>query len=316
MKQNEPTTNRSWNPPGWPWELEIISFLLLLAALFVPMVLFDNDTGIAAGSTLIQEATGQALSTRSNPISEQMSFMWAFVIVALYIIHLVLAGMNYNKLTTPMVHVVTPLLLTIIAYYQISNAAEETGSTLPFINGQPGNLVLLLLLVFVITLIAARIRMARYMLRFRDESWEIVSPTLYDGSFMSMAAQWRPLLYTPRFYRACERGVLVEGWYYIMPMAFDTFHSVSKIGNVSMSGTGYYFATSSKSLIRLETNDSTVPYYISPQDRDDFLVYCNQHIARRRATSTHTSGATRAGRGTRPGTAAGTSAGTSSTPSS
>ncbi|HMP74630.1 MAG TPA: hypothetical protein PKE55_15350, partial [Kiritimatiellia bacterium] len=309
MNLNEPQRNQPWNPPGWPWELEAIAFLILLAALFVPMVLFDSGNEAIARTTLIQEATGQAASSRSNPLSEQMSFMWSFGIVSLYIIHLVLGGMNYNKLTTPMTHIVTPLLLTVIAFYQISHAAAENAVEMPFIDGNPVNLALLLLLVFLVTLIAARVRMARYMLRFRDEAWEIVTPTVYDGTFTKILAQWRPLLYTPRLYRACNRGILIEGWTYLMPMSFDSINAISKINSVSMSATGYYFATSAKSLLRLETTDSTVSTFISPQARDDLAVYCNQHIARRRASHTHP-GATRAGRGTRPGTRHGTHADT------
>lgn len=298
-------SRKTWNPPGWPWELECIAIATMLLSVFFPAI-FDA-MGIDRTPSLIDEATG--VSVNGNPLAEQQQIVLSFGLVALYLIHLVIAATTFSHLTTPITHMITPLVFSGAAYVRASAYVEANRLEVAFFNGSTGNLILLILGVLVLCLVAARVRMARYLLLFRDEEWDLRTPTVFDSSFWSIISQWRPLIYMPRNYRACANGILVEGWFYIMPVPFEVFHTVTPIANVSMSVTGSYYATTARSLIRIELLDSTVPMFISPRHRDTFLQYCQKHIERRKASRGSTPRGTRAGTvagATRPGTHHGT----------
>lgn len=293
-------TRKEWNPPGWPWELEFIAFCAMAASVFFPVLL--RQLGIDHQPALLGAAPSPV--NGQNPLAEQHQLVFSFGLVALYLVHLVVAVTTFSHLTTPITHMVTPLIFSGVAFQRISAYLATSSAAPGWFDGSTGNMLLLLVGVFVITVIAARIRMARYLLLFRDEDWDLQSPTVFDASFWEMTTQWRPLFYMPRIYRACSNGILVEGWFYIMPLPFDVFHAVYKVSNVSMSTNGSYYATTSRSLIRIELLDSTMPMFISPKDREAFVEYCTKHIERRKASRGSSP------RGTRAGTVSGTHSGT------
>lgn len=299
-------SRKSWNPPGWPWELEFIVFCTMLLSVFFPTLL--SYLGINGTPSLIGQTPGNG-----NPIAEQHQIVFSFGLISLYLVHLVMAVTTFSHLTTPITHMLSPLIFSAAAYQRTSAHVLAHNMDVPWFNGSTAHLILVLLAVFLVCIVAARIRMARYLLKFRDQTWDLQSPTVFDSSFWEMITQWRPLLYTPRNYRACPSGLLIEGWYYIMPVPFDVFHAVSKVSNVSMSTNGSYYATTSRSLIRIELLDSTIPMFISPRDRDAIVDYCEKHIERRKASRGSSPRGTRAGtaHGTRPGmhTASGTASG-------
>jgi hypothetical protein len=160
--------------------------------------------------------------------------------------------------------------------------------------------------VIIVTLLLARLRMARYLLHFREEKWDISVPTRMDNTFWGMLSQVYPLIYTPRTYRASENGLMIEGWYYVFPIPFTDIQSLSGVQQAVMSGTGRFFVTSGRQLIRLELLDSSDPLYISPTNRDELLRYLSQHVARQLASgkaTAHRPGTSPGARETHPGSA-------------
>lgn len=272
--------NKTWDPPGWPWELDILAIVFVVISLVVPYLIFSDASATASSN--------QAAFT----LNEQRHVLWAIGIVVLFVMHLAVAGASLETISTPFIHIVTPVGFALIAYYRTFSVAREVGkSTLA--TGSILQIVVLVLAVFLATLLVARIRMARYFLRFRDVKWDIISPSRYDGSYLELMSQLRPLIYPPRLLRATTEGMLIEGWFYIMPVPFAMVQSITAVNSFGYASSGTYYASSTSHLIRLELLDSSEPIFVSPAQRDEFLQYCAHHVARLRPAK---------GAKTRPGT--------------
>ena len=281
--------NRAWTAPGWPWELELLTLLFVALAIGVPYYIF-HTAPVPVGRTAAEAA-----------LATQHGLLWSVAVIALYVAHYIFASSSIETISTPFSHLVSPTLFAGVAYYRIIESAKQTGTSIDFVTGAPWQVIVGLLLIILFTLLIARIRMARHLLDYRDVKWDINAPATYDNSFMSLWSHFHPLLYPPRIYRACDRGILVEGWYYVRSIPFNEVQSMSPVNSASSSSAGYFLASSARNLLRLELSDSTIPLYISPSNRDDMMRYAAHYVARRQK-STHggtgtTSGKTRAGAG-------------------
>lgn len=276
--------NKTWDPPGWPWELDFLALVFLIIGLVVPYLIFTDAT---------TASTNQAASA----LNEQRHVLWAIGIVVLFVMHLAVAGASLETISTPFIHLLTPLGFALIAYYRTYSVAREVGKA-TIATGSILQIIVLVLAVLLATLLVARIRMARYLLRFRDVKWDVISPSRYDGSYLELIAQVRPLLYPPRQFRATSEGLLIEGWFYIMPVPFDMVQSITAVNSFGFDTNGSYYASSAGSLIRMELLDSSEPIFISPANRDEFLQYCAHHVTRLRPPkATKTQGGTHGTRG-------------------
>jgi len=282
--------------PGWPWELELLGVLFVLISIVVPYyahVLSLPEHGHAAA--LSRQAYGS--TTGRGMLAEQRSVLWAVAIVGLYIVHLILAGTSLNLISTPFTHLVAPLVFSMIAYYRLYSANELDPQILSIISGSLWQIAMWVASVLLITFLVARLRMARYLLRFRDVKWDISMRTQVDRTYWSLLTQFHPLVYAPRVYRACDKGLLIEGWLYVLPIGFEHVQSIAPVARPTLALAGLYLATSMRSMIKMELLDSTTqPLFISPRHSDDLLKYCAQHVTRiqhHRAT-THGVGGTRA----------------------
>jgi hypothetical protein len=74
--------------------------------------------------------------------------------------------------------------------------------------------------------------------------------------------------------------MLVEGWFYVMAIPFNLVQSIGAVPQAAHSTPGDFFATSTRSLIRIELTESTSPLFISPSNFDEFLKYCANHVIR------------------------------------
>lgn len=266
--------NKTWAPPGWPWELDALALVFVVIALVVPYLLSTGQTS----------ATLNAENPATAVLQEQRNVLWAIGIVVLFVMHLAVAGASLETISTPFIHLVSPLAFAMVAYYRIYTVARETGKAI-VVNGSVLQIVVLAVAVFAATLLVARIRMARYLLRFSDVKWDIVSKARYDRTYLELTAELLPLIYPPRLYRASEEGLLVEGWFYIMPVPFEMVQSITALNNAGIASNGKYHASTTRELIRMELLDNSEPLFISPENRAEFIQYCTHNVTRLRPVS-------------------------------
>ena len=271
-----------WNPPGYPWELELITFCFFIASLLVPY--YFHHYGVHETLPEMTQHGATAMEVGRNSLSTQFGFLVSLGVVALYVFHFAFAIMDAGKITASPLHLLSPCAFAAIAYYRISQTGGLQNSSLSFIDGSNIQMIALVFMVGLLTSVLARLRTYRYMLNFDATSWEIISPSLYDATYFQLIAQMHPLIYAPRRYLASNEGIVIEGWFYAKPISFSRIHSLSRIASSGIMNNGYYYASSSRSLVRLELHESTKATYISPTDRDEFVRYCSQHIARRMAS--------------------------------
>ena len=303
---------RRWGPPGWPWELELLALVFVITAIAVPYYLQYMQPVEPTNMSLLAEA--QVLRRQGASTWEDLEgFFWALVIVGLYLAHLAMGGASIDFMSTPFTHLFAPLVFSLITYYRLLMVNRDGPLDASIVTGSPVELIIWIAGVLVITYLVARIRMARLMLSFRDVNWQVSTPSLFDKSYSELVLQIRPRLYPPRVLRACEDGILVEGWFYAMPIPFDTLNAIDAVQGAGLASQGYCLATSVRSLVRIQTAERAEPILVSPRDRNTFVRYCQQQLASRAAPVSLRSGetgrGTRAGsthHGSRPGTSKGT----------
>lgn len=280
--------NKTWAPPGWPWELDILALLFVVVAVVLPYSIYTGNLASA--------------ETTANPavlkLKEQTYILWSIGICLLFVMHLALGGARLEMLSTPFIHLISPMVFAVLAYYRIYIVSVDM-EKITLVTGQPGQIAMLIAGVFLLTFVVARLRMARYLHRFRDTQWDLICPSHYDSSYLELIAQFRPLVYPPRRYRACEEGILVEGWFYTIGIPFDMVQTINPIRAMGFAADGNYYASNTNALVRFELLDSGKPIFISPDGRDEFIQYCARHVARMRPSTNHHSR-----HGTNPGVTA------------
>jgi hypothetical protein len=270
-----------WGVPGWPWELELLALVFVATSIIVPFWLQHTQTPDSSQLSLIAKAE-LVRNQQTTSWSDLSGAFWAIVIVGLYVAHIAMASSAVRFMSTPISHLWAPLVFAMIGYSRLY-ALTQRGSTLShnIVSGSPLEILLWVVGVLAITFLVARIRMARLTLKFKTVDWDVSTPSLYDSSFGELVFQWRPLLYPPRMIRACEQGILIEGFFYEMPIPFDSIQAMDAVHGAGFTSSGYCLATSMKSLVRVQTTEQAEPILISPRDRNTFLHYCQQHIALR-----------------------------------
>lgn len=284
--------NKTWAPPGWPWEMDLLTLFFVALALGAPYYYFNATETTTVAQTL----------------EEQQHVLWAIGIVVLSVMHVAVAAARLEAISTPILYLLSPPAFAVLAYYRTFKVLQGTGQQ-TLLTGSVQQYALVVGSVLLLSLVMSRIRMARHMLRYRDIKWDIVCKSAYDSSYFALLTEFKPLAYPPRLLRACSEGILLEGWFYLAPFPFDRVQGIAPITSARRSANGHYLTSSTRTMVRIELLGNVHPFYISPERRDEFLSYCNQHLARLRPASmaghTH-AGATRsasATRGTRSGMA-------------
>lgn len=283
---------RRWGPPGWPWELELLALVFVVTAIAIPYYLQYVQTPDPAQMSLLAKAE-MARSAQRTTFEDLEGFFWAVIILGIYLAHLAMASSSIDFMSTPFTHLFSPLVFACITYFRLYTLAKK-GASLSIVTGAPVEVFVWVSGVLVITFLVARIRMARLMLNFRHIDWELTSPALFDSSYPELMLQVRPLIYPPRFYRLCPTGLLIEGWFYAMPLPFDSMQAVDAVQGAAFTSSGYCLATSLRSLVRIQISEKAEPVLISPRDRNAVVRYCQQYIAAKAPHPTR-SGETRAG---------------------
>ncbi len=270
---------RLWESTGWPWGLEFLSILFVVAALLIP-VFFSTEPVQDLESLSLAERFQMERRSTPTTFDDQRNFFWGLGIVGLYVIHLLMAYSSLAMISTTFMHLFSPLIFSLIAYVRLTGVTVGPDSA-PIVSGTPLEFVLWGVVMVSSTLLLARLRMIRHVRQYNQLDWEIVSPTLRDSTWLSdLAVTLAPIIYPPKEYRACDDGILIVGLLYVYPISFKTIQSIESVRRPSLTGRSDFFATSSKSLVRIQRKDSKAPLYISPKDRDEFVSYCNQHLHR------------------------------------
>jgi hypothetical protein len=258
--------------------LELLALIFVVTSIVIPYYLQVTETPDISQLTLMERAELQRQQESGGTFRESGDFIWAIAIICLYLAHLAMAGATVNFLSSSFSHLFAPLMFAGITYYRLLKIDSHGGTRNPIVQGTAMEVLLLALGVVVITILVARIRMARHMLHFRNVAWDISSPTLFDGSFSKIAIQIQPLIYPPRVYHVSDEGILIEGWLYVMPIPFRLIQSIDRIAHRTLQSSGYYLATSTTHLVRIQLTESPAPVFISPRDHAGFLRYCQQHV--------------------------------------
>jgi hypothetical protein len=282
----------AWSPPGWPWELELLALIFVITAIAIPGYLQYMQTPAPEEMSLLSQAEAARLQNQGT-WQDFTHFFWAVAILGLYIVHLSTAGASSDWISTPFTHLFSPLVFSMITYYRLYKLGGASDRAIQIVTGNPVEILMWVAGILLITFFVARIRMSRHLLNFRNIDWEITTPTVFDKTYVELLAYFRPLVYPPRCYRACEEGILVEGWLYVMPIPFEVINACDLVKRVQLLSSGNYLATSTRSLMRLQLAEHRDPLFISPKDRQAFLDYCERFLAPKRP-GTH-AGATRSG---------------------
>ncbi|MBN1836215.1 MAG: hypothetical protein JW820_10220, partial [Spirochaetales bacterium] len=252
--------------------------VFVITAIAIPSYLQYNQPPVEQELSLMARAEA-ARAPNQTTWQDLNHFFWSIAIIGLYLVHLAMAGASIEWISTPFIHLFSPLVFSAITYYRLLQLSDPSRPGTHIVTGTPVEITCWIVGILSITFLVARIRMARHKLNFRDIDWDITTPTLFDRTYLELLAYFRPLIYPPRQYRACAQGILVEGWLYDMFLPFDSIHSVDTVRRANIMSSGYYLATSANGLLRIQLAERTEPLFISPKDRDEFLRYCDGRLA-------------------------------------
>jgi hypothetical protein len=265
------TSTSNWKRPGWPWEVELFTFLLFLVALLGTLLM--GDTGATAPAP---QPAGDAMAAGRESLVTQLGFLTSIVIAGLYCLHLAIAYSEVGHITPPAVHFFSPLVFAGFGFYRLSGKEVFDGSAM-----QLAGIMAVIVIINTLLMHSAR---RRYLRCYRDTTWELVAPAAKDSGFFRLLLQLRPLLYPPRSYRVCADGLMLEGWHYANPIAFSDVQAISRVRGTGILNKGAYFAASLQNLIRLDLRDTMNAVFIAPVDPENFIKVCAPHIARRKPT--------------------------------
>lgn len=271
------SSKKTWAPPGWPWELELLALVFVILALVLPFYIAYTETPPTHELSLLAQSEMMRKQDVAT-MSDQLNFFWAVGILGLYLIFILFAFSSISMLSTPFTHLFSPLVFAMITYYRLLTF-KGVGVRSHIVNGSLTEILFWAFGVFFITVLVARVRMARHMLRFRGIDWVFTTPSLLDSTLLTqLSLTVRPLFYPPHKYLVCDEGILIEGWLYVMPIPFSSIQSIENVRKAGFMTAGNYMATSTRSMVRMQLTDSSTPIFISPADRQGFMSHCNEHM--------------------------------------
>lgn len=271
---------RIWESSGWPWGLEMLALVFVLAAIIVPLRLAVDEPVDMESLTIVQRSRLE--KQQDLTFDDTKTFFWGLGILGLYGVHLLMGASAINQISTSFAHLFSPLIFSIITYYRLAGLDIDVGGDSRIVlSHSPLEFALWVLIVLGMTIILARIRAIRHGMKFKRIKWDATYPTVKDGTYWSeLALSVRPLFYAPKTYLTSAEGILVKGWIYNLPLSFQSIQSVESVRKARVSESALFYATSTKALVRIQVKESKQPIYISPADRETFIAYCNRHLSR------------------------------------
>lgn len=270
-----------WLPPGLPWELEVLTLLLVAASFVLPLFLFPDV------------ATEQEALMPEDFTPNMLNILWLFAIIGTYFAHIAGISTQVTYCTTPPNNFFAPLFFGLLCYGNLYYLAKERDIVLSGVTGEWHQLIGYPMLIFGTCLLLARLRTLRHLHRFRNVTWKLTSLPQLDRSFIfDLGRAILPIFYLPRRYRFSEEGILVEGFHYLYAISFRSIESVEPAVQFSSLTSATYYSGSSKHTIQIQANDHPTPIMISPQDIEESLAFCEQHALEQLVVSKHKSRST------------------------
>ena len=265
-RNSESSDNKIWLPPRVPWELELFTLLLVVAAFALPLFLFSD----------LPKPEGAQPPQSFAP--NMVNILWVFAILGTYLAHVATMSTQVDYCTSPPINLFAPLLFGLLCYGNLFYIAKDRGVSLPLVSGEWHQLVGYPILILGICLFMARVRTLRHRLRFRHVVWKLSSPPQVDSSFFfDLGRAILPVCYLPRRYLFSEEGILVEGFHYLYAIPFQSIESIEHSTQFSSLTKATYYAGSTGQMIQIQLNDHTTPIMISPKNIQDTLTFCEQH---------------------------------------
>lgn len=267
--------------------MEAIIFVTYVATLSLP-VLFPEMS--------LPDITGMFPHERHRIVQEfldkgawrqQKDFTWFLTITPFYGLHLIIGWRASRYFSTPLVHVLTPTIMGMVMYYRLLTQPILPGAERILISGSPLEAVTLFLIFVALTLVVARLRLARYMLNFRGIDWDLTTPARIDHSFWRLVPQLTPVIYPPRVYHVFSEGVVVEGWLYALAIPFDTLETVKMRRIHERIASDLVLATSEQHMVEFKLKDSQTHILLSPTDYQEFSRYALQRVVGLREEQGH-----------------------------
>jgi len=268
-----------WNPPGWPWELEVLTLVFCFLAVWGPYHV-ETSNHLSDHAMI---ATAGSEATQPEAIKTQFRFMIAVGIVALYVIHLMLASSILSHITVSPVHFFSPSVFALISHFRITHTPGFEFQ-FSYLMQSTYQAALIFVIVITATAILMWIRRIRDMRAFSSTNWGITARARYDRTYPELIMQMKPLFFPPRRYRACAEGIVIEGWHYAMPIGMGDINSMNKASISGIMGSGDFYAGSMKNAVRIDLHDSRQGLYISPENPDEFIAFCEKYLVRRKTS--------------------------------
>lgn len=206
--------------------------------------------------------------------SNQNAYLWVFVILALYLSHLITTMLTIDFVSTSFSHMVSPPIFAAIAYGRLVLLHRDVPTATPLVYGNLVEAVVFTAVVLALTALLARLRMKRHMRRFADTVWGMSVRPHVDWSYFAQGLlRIKPFFYTPLRYRACPAGLLIEGWSYVMAIPLHEVKSIVESQEGDFTTSGFYAATSTHELLKIQIYENEVPIFISPRESYRFLQY-------------------------------------------
>ncbi len=230
----------------------------------------------------VEEAELLAQPTWPNLDTLQIrhQFLGGAFIAILYVAHICWAMSTTEHISLSASHLFAPTVFAGGAFLRMMQHSHYIGyADRLFV--RPGlQAAVLLVGMQTITFLIARRRMLRVYRRFKGQEWDLVMAPRRDRSWLKlMLARIQPIFYPPHTFRACPQGILIEGYSFAMPIAFEEIETVFPVAVAPLSSPGTYLASSANHLVGIKLYEEETPFYLSPKNPDRFFAYCHDRVS-------------------------------------
>ena len=262
MKNN----NKNFQGFGLAWELEVLVLCLAILCAILPFIWENNETVYAQDMSIMQ----QAVADKYEGVSwfDVQRVAWAAAALGLLGIHFWLNGDSDENVSTPINAILMPFAFGAMLYHHLILVSD----------GKQINPAAFFIGLAFVTFLLARLCVLRNLRKFDKASWDITASTVFDATWFSLMLHGLPLFYPPRRFSAGRAGILIGGCFFIVLLPFEEIEAIRLVGEATATDNGVYYATSTRSLLRVELSNHAQPVYISPSNRNGFFLYVRLSI--------------------------------------
>lgn len=282
MTSGDRVRHNAWQPPGWPWELEIFALLFVLLSLILPLFPSTPASSQALQSNFIFQESIQQIEEQSAWWGDMQMFIWIVVIIGLYMAHIWIARSTFEWMSTPFTNLTMPPVFAAILYVRLLQMGETSPVSYTLTGSLP-EIAALTAIVLFLTAFIGRMRRNRELKKYAHMNWNWQTTADYDKTYIELIPFLHPLVYAPRHFYCCRDGLLVVGWLYVMPLPLRDIASAQLRKSLMAYGNSLCLATKNHNIIQINLRDYKTPVYISPKNSTMFMNQCeishNHHKA-------------------------------------